>query len=101
MAILLSAPECVLADGGRDLHVIIERVVEAAAAFAAFRVEALLLERRNNLGVVPAGDRVADVVDDGLRRRLVAGRAGRRAGDDERAALARLGAELEIGALAV
>src|SRR5258706_3735096 len=65
MAVLLSSDKRVFAVDRGDLHLISIRIVDVYAAFAASRVGARGLQRVVDARVVPIGDGVADVVDNG------------------------------------
>src|ERR1700733_12757190 len=94
MTVLPSAPECVFSGRRCDLDIIVERVEQIAVAGAPGYWRTLRLQSTEYLRVVPIGNRVADVVDHGLGRRL--GFGGGIAHHDIRAALARLRAEHQV-----
>src|SRR5262252_5426518 len=95
MTTVLLAPESVFFSCRRDLHVVIERVVDVQAAVAPGDVEPFRFECCAHARLVPVRNGVADVVDRGLRPRLCAGApacdAARVARDQERTALTGLG----------
>src|SRR5258706_6506169 len=96
MVFLPSSDKRVFAVDRGDLHLISVRIVDVHAALAPRRVGARGFERVVDARVVPIGDRVADVVDNGLRGLFIGAEVAR---DDERAALAGLRtAEGDVGA---
>jgi len=89
--------ERVFLDRVGELDVVIEGIVDMQAAVApGGGVEALGLQRTANLAFIPIGNRVADMVDHGLRRLRRIG--PRIVHDEEIATLVRTRTEGEIGA---
>src|SRR5215470_18359730 len=104
MTTLLSAPESVFFSCRRDLHVVIERIVDMQAAVAPGNVKPFRFECCAHARLVPVRNGVADVVDHGLCPRLCAGTAAcnvaRVARDQERTALPWLRSKHQVRPLA-
>src|SRR4051812_21827697 len=91
---LASNPGVFAFDRG-DLHLVAVRIEDIDALGTSLRIGAGGLQRVVDARVVPIGDRIGDVIDNGLRLALIVAEIAR---DEELAAFALLRAESEIGA---